>query len=180
MELMSVINNFRNGYIEKGENIWHKMKIENKDINVWNSIMNEYLKLNQYNKVLITFDELKKERIVSNNMSYIHALNACVNLKLLEKGMDIHRQIVNNKLIHDTMIQNKLIEMYDTLWNGKDDALSKTAMHYQLFMDLLSRQKIRNNRKFQILDIFYEAQNNDINQEQIYIYAIKECGHQED
>ena len=167
------------GSISKVEAELQKLRRSNdNDQRCWNSALTQYSKLNPMNNkfpnLLSIFDEMSKKGINRNQSSFIIALDACIHLKSFKKAIQIHQDIINNNLDQNAMIQTKLLQMYEKLWINTEN--NPGFLH--LLLQTSTHRKSEKFRPFspEFLSLFHKAMENQVPREQIYIYALTECG----
>ena len=74
---------------------------EHPDRNVisWNSLISGYVQEEQYDEALNCFDRMQNEGHVPDMVTFTCILNACGGKRALEKGEQIHKEIVNSGLL---------------------------------------------------------------------------------
>ena len=84
-----------------------------RDIVSWNALIGEYAKQGQGHKVLDCFKEIQNDGIAPDIVTFICSLKACSNIGALDKGKQIHEEVVcrglNDK---DVLLGTALIDMY--------------------------------------------------------------------
>ena len=192
--MINILHHFKNGEVDKAERAWYGLKDEERQsTKLWNLMMNEFIKKGHFNKSLISMEQMQQNGIRCDHETYCHALRACIGLKSLEKGMEIHAQILKeglkvnvnwnqnrNGYRHDDRVRNlqrSLIGMYDALWSNAQ----KTCSQYKAVMDLvLNNQRQREHNRIpttlSVLGLFNDAESEDVVDEEIAVYALMDCG----
>ena len=67
----------------------------------------------QFSKALALFDELERDE-TPRDQAIVQALKACTRLRLLERGVSIHKKL-SNRSKSDQFIQSTLINFYSQL-----------------------------------------------------------------
>eukprot|EP01083_Nonionella_stella_P057480 150862_1 len=170
------------GAIESAVSIYNSMTNHQKDIVTQNAMCGAYLRNHQSVDALSIFDginDLQKDAI-----SYILALDACIQLNDYDKGKHIHSCVMDQSIhsLHSIKLIGALIGMYghfgdfnmmETIFNSLTDAqknsecvgiMMKAYIHNQL-----PQKALRMHEQFSAL-------NNDITN----VLAIKACIHQGD
>ena len=79
----------------------------------WNALIDGYAKQGQGHKVLDCFKHIQNDGIAPNTVTFICSLKACSNIGALDKGKQIHEEVVcrglNDK---DVLLGTALIDMY--------------------------------------------------------------------
>ncbi|KAJ7545585.1 hypothetical protein O6H91_08G002000 [Diphasiastrum complanatum] len=78
----------------------------------WTVNIRRYVKNGQPLKALELYQEMQNEAINPDKFTFICVLNACASLLALEKGRDVHAQIVQSGCKLDVYLGNSLVDMY--------------------------------------------------------------------
>ena len=79
----------------------------------WNALIDGYAKQGQGHKVLDCFKHIQNDGIAPNTVTFICSLKACSNIGALDKGKQIHEEVVCRGLHYkDVLLGTALIDMY--------------------------------------------------------------------
>ncbi|KAK3016280.1 hypothetical protein RJ639_007352 [Escallonia herrerae] len=135
----------RIGRMREAESLFQRMRF--KDMVSWNSIIAGYTSNGEWLKALKLFHEfISMEMVRPDSVTIFSILPACVHLKYLKVGKQIHGYVVRNPMLReDTAVGNALLAFY-----GK---LSETEAAFRTFMSICTRDLISWNA---MLDAFAE------------------------
>ena len=157
--MIPILHHFGNGAVGKAERAWHRLRAEEgaQSTARWNVVMEQYVKRGHFNKSLLSMEEMRRSGVRCDGSTYCHALSACIGLKALEKGMEIHAEALSEGLLrrgngdrngngngngnghrhHDRgrAVQRALISMYSALWTSSSG--KRTRSQYKAVMALL-------------------------------------------
>ncbi|KAJ7559475.1 hypothetical protein O6H91_04G086500 [Diphasiastrum complanatum] len=98
------------GSIEDASRIFNKLPAH--DVVSWSAMVAGYVKCEESEKALQLFQQMQKERIAPNSVTFLGALNACSSLPSLKEGRRIHACVIQSHLEVDTFVGNGLVDMY--------------------------------------------------------------------
>ena len=79
----------------------------------WNALISGYTQQGQCHEALNCFEEMQGEGFTPHSVTYTCILNACGKVRAIEKGKQIHNEIVSRGLVDkDTVLGNALVDMY--------------------------------------------------------------------
>lgn len=82
------------------------------DSKQWNSLIKRHAKLKNDNAILTAYAHMESLGVLPDSTTMPLILKACGNLKVLERGKRIHRDIVNVDLIDDVRVGTSLVDFY--------------------------------------------------------------------
>ncbi|XP_074375795.1 pentatricopeptide repeat-containing protein At5g27110 [Apium graveolens] len=83
-----------------------------RDVPCWNSVMSCYYHDGQWEKALELFGRMKGSGFSPDSVSYTTAISSCARLLDLEKGKDIHKEMLSGKFPVDSFVSAALVDMY--------------------------------------------------------------------
>ena len=84
-----------------------------RDIVCWNALICAYAQQGRCQEALNCFECMRNEFIDPDAVTFISILNACASMGAINKGKQIHEEIVNRSLLKDDiMLGNALVDMY--------------------------------------------------------------------
>ncbi|KAK9142119.1 hypothetical protein Syun_011519 [Stephania yunnanensis] len=87
------------------------------DVVTWTSMISGFTKNNRSKQALELFREMLMEGIEPNAITIASATTACVSLKTLKKGKELHSVGIKIGAIGDVLLGNSLIELYSKCGN---------------------------------------------------------------
>ncbi|KAH7427095.1 hypothetical protein KP509_10G030000 [Ceratopteris richardii] len=100
----------RNGMLDFARETFKKMPIH--DVVSWSTMIGGLSQWGHYQEALDLFCQMQFGSVKPDNITYVCVLNACSNLLLVEKGIEIHASIVSERFESDVVIGTALINMY--------------------------------------------------------------------
>ena len=99
------------GVLRKAQQVLEELLV--RDVVSWNALIGEYAKQGQGHKVLDCFKHIQNDGIAPNTVTFICSLKACSNIGALDKGKQIHEEVVCRGLHYkDVLLGTALIDMY--------------------------------------------------------------------
>lgn len=90
------------------------------DVVSWTALMNAFLRCHRHRGVLQLFEDMEKEGIQPNQVTFVTVLRACTTLKSLADGKAIHAKIMDTGFAFDIVVKQALIDMYHSCEAFKD------------------------------------------------------------
>ena len=88
-------------------------ELPERDAISWNALISGYVHKGQAQEALVCFQQMQREGLSPDNVTFICILKACGSMRSLEKGKQIHEMIVNrNILSKDIILGTALVDMY--------------------------------------------------------------------
>ncbi|KAI5083686.1 hypothetical protein GOP47_0003429, partial [Adiantum capillus-veneris] len=83
------------------------------DVVSWNVLIGGYTQGNEAEQALNCFEEMQHEGMSPDGVTYACALKACATIKAVDKGKQVHQEVVRRGLLHnDVVLGNALVDMY--------------------------------------------------------------------
>lgn len=120
------------GWVESGRKIFYLMS--GRDDVSWGTMMAGYVHNELFDRVIELYDQMKGENMIMNKVSAVSALLAAAEMRDLEKGMEIHDCIKNQRIDSDVRVVTPLVTMY-----AKCGELQKAK---KLFLELQQRDLV--------------------------------------
>jgi pentatricopeptide repeat protein len=83
-----------------------------RDAASWNSLISGYTEHGLCREALQSFERMKCDGISPDKITFICILKACASMEAIEKGKQIHDEVVDSCLLEDTMLGTALVDMY--------------------------------------------------------------------
>jgi pentatricopeptide repeat protein len=78
----------------------------------WNTRLARYVKAGRFEETMELFQQLQQEGMIPDRFTFVQVINACTNLRLLDDGRHIHRQIIQSGCESDLYVSCSLVDMY--------------------------------------------------------------------
>lgn len=99
------------GKIEKAEHVFNEVSV--RDAVTWNALLAGYAHHGFCEEALDSFERLQLEGFLPTPVSFACALKVCGSMDVLDKGRDLHTQIVIEGLLEEHLVvANALVDMY--------------------------------------------------------------------
>ncbi|KAJ7561573.1 hypothetical protein O6H91_03G034000 [Diphasiastrum complanatum] len=98
------------GSILEAQRVFHSMIVCN--VVAWNAMIVGCAKCGQGEKALDYFEQMQREKVEPDRVTYVGVLNACGNLAAIEQGRLVHTQVIRNIMDSDVVLGNCLVDMY--------------------------------------------------------------------
>eukprot|EP01018_Ginkgo_biloba_P002746 Gb_11039 [translate_table: standard] len=83
-----------------------------RDVRSWSVLIAAYSRHGFAEEALTLFHQMQKTEIQPNEFTFASVLPACANLASLDKGMEIHDEIIRTGFQSDLVVENALLDMY--------------------------------------------------------------------
>jgi pentatricopeptide repeat protein len=87
-------------------------KMPSRSVVSWTAMILGHVKCGQGQKALDLFQQMQKEGVVPDSVTFVGVLNACASVVALVEGRDIHEQIIQRGFESDVFVGSGLIDMY--------------------------------------------------------------------
>jgi pentatricopeptide repeat protein len=113
------------GSTEDARGLFDKMTQRN--VVSWTSMISGYTGNGQYWEALKLFRQMQLTCVKPNTKTLTSLLPACANLAALERGMEVHGEIIRSGFHSDVFVMNALVDMYAKCGSMEDahDAFDK-------------------------------------------------------
>ncbi|KAH9530771.1 hypothetical protein CY35_19G002200 [Sphagnum magellanicum] len=98
------------GSMEDAQTVFNKMPSH--DVVTWNSMILGHVKCGQGQKALELFQQMNKEGVKPDSVTFVGVLNACASIVALEEGRCVHQQIIESGWDSNVFVGNSLVDMY--------------------------------------------------------------------
>ena len=99
------------GLVAKAREIFEKLPI--RDVVSWSALIAGYVQQGQAHEALKCFEQMQGDGLSPNSVTFICILNACRIIKDLDKGKQIHEEVVSRGLLEkDIGLGFALVDMY--------------------------------------------------------------------
>eukprot|EP00250_Pteridium_aquilinum_P007949 c17548_g4_i1 orf=1-321(-) len=83
-----------------------------RDVVSWTTLITGYVQGECSEDALQYFEKMRQEGIAPDDVTYACCLKACGSVGIIDKGQQIHDDVIKNGLDADVYIGNTLIDMY--------------------------------------------------------------------
>ncbi|CAK9883073.1 unnamed protein product [Sphagnum jensenii] len=98
------------GSIEDASRVFYRMPTRN--VVSWNAMIVGYVKCDQWQRALELYQQMQREGVVPDSVTFVGVLNACASVVALNEGRRIHAQIIQSGCELDVFVGNSLVDMY--------------------------------------------------------------------
>eukprot|EP01018_Ginkgo_biloba_P013153 Gb_16986 [translate_table: standard] len=96
--------------MEKARVIFDKM--HQRDVVSWTSMIAGYIQNGQDVEAIMLFQQMQLAGVKPDSRTFAIVLPACANLAALEKGMEIHEEMIRSGFESHVFVENALVDMY--------------------------------------------------------------------
>ncbi|KAH7278288.1 hypothetical protein KP509_38G034200 [Ceratopteris richardii] len=101
----------RCGSLLKAINLFDRFR--SKDVFTWTALIGGYANIGKGHKALSCFKRMRQEGISPSAATFVSILKACGDMRMLDKGEEIHNEILKHGLLKDNVVLNTaLMGMY--------------------------------------------------------------------
>ncbi len=98
------------GSIVDARRVFNKMTTH--DVVSWSAMILGHVKCGQGEKALELFQQMQRERVKPNPVTFMGVVNACASMLALDMGRHLHEQIIKCGHESNIFVANSLIDMY--------------------------------------------------------------------
>ncbi len=98
------------GSIDDAQQVFSRMPAH--DVVSWTSLILGHVKCGEAEKALELFQQMQRERVKSNPVTFVGVVNACTSILALDTGRHVHEQIIKCGHESNIFVANSLIDMY--------------------------------------------------------------------
>lgn len=155
-------------------------RLPKRDVVVWNAILAAHVQLGLANKALELFEKMELERILPNETTYMHILQACSHVGVQDICAHIHKKLVLSATNLNLSLGNTLIDTYSKCASMKDaqavfDALSQPDV---VSWNVLIAGYAREGNLDESLRKFDEMQGADVKPDKVtFLSLLAACSH---
>lgn len=110
-----VLNALLNMYMKCGSLVDARQvfdRMRERDMFTWTMMLTGYAKLGHPEEAYKIYEQMHKERVPVDGITFTTILSVCGTLKSLQKGQRVHQDMRNAGIRPDTILGNTLIDMY--------------------------------------------------------------------
>ncbi|KAH9551807.1 hypothetical protein CY35_09G032400 [Sphagnum magellanicum] len=100
-----------------------------RDVVIWNAMIFGLTKCAQAHKALALSEQMRREQVNPDTVTFMGLLNACASVEALEEGRDVEQQIVQYGCESDVFVCNSLVDMYAKCGSIEDARRVFNRMH---------------------------------------------------
>jgi pentatricopeptide repeat protein len=103
------------GVLSKAQQVLKELHVRN--VVSWNALITGYAEHGQGHEAVNSFDQMQSEGLAPDDVTYMCVLKACGGIGAVEKGKQIHNEIINRRLLEtdidkDIVLGTALVDMY--------------------------------------------------------------------
>jgi pentatricopeptide repeat protein len=122
----------RNGHVDEAMQLFQKLP--GRDVVSWTAMMAGYAQNGYGMEALKLFGQMKVEGMKPDSMTYASVVSACAGSASIERGMEIHGEIIKSGFLFDVLVANALIDVY-----AKSGSMEKA---YNVFEGMSKRDMV--------------------------------------
>ncbi|KAL5159533.1 Pentatricopeptide repeat-containing protein [Glycine soja] len=92
--------------------IWLFNEMPEKDVACWNTVISCYYQSGNFKDALEYFGLMRRFGFEPNSVTITTAISSCARLLDLNRGMEIHEELINSGFLLDSFISSALVDMY--------------------------------------------------------------------
>ncbi|KAG6570414.1 Pentatricopeptide repeat-containing protein, partial [Cucurbita argyrosperma subsp. sororia] len=87
-------------------------EIPQRDVGCWNAVISCYFQDDKPEAALKMFDKMKELGFEPNSVTFTVVVSSCARLLNLERGKEIHRELIDRSVLLDAFVLSALVDMY--------------------------------------------------------------------
>eukprot|EP00250_Pteridium_aquilinum_P025999 c3207_g1_i1 orf=178-972(+) len=87
-------------------------KLQNRDVILWNALIAGFVEHGYFEKAIYYFDQMQLDDFSPSTVTHILALKACGNIGDIDKGQELHAEIMRKGLLQRNCVGSTLVDMY--------------------------------------------------------------------
>ncbi|ESW18274.1 hypothetical protein PHAVU_006G027400 [Phaseolus vulgaris] len=92
--------------------MWLFNEMPQKDVACWNTVISCYYQSGNFEEALQYFSLMRKFEFEPDSVTITTAISSCARLLDLNRGMEIHKELINSGSLLDSFVSSALVEMY--------------------------------------------------------------------
>ncbi|KAH7288105.1 hypothetical protein KP509_31G012200 [Ceratopteris richardii] len=152
---------------------------ESRTLSTWTAVIDGYSRQGQGLQALRCFEKMQSDGLSLDGVAYACALKACGSVQAVDKGKEIHCEIIRQGLLTNIVLANALLDMYTKcgLLSIARSVLQEIPCRDAASWNLMIVGYIRQKRAREALDCFEEMQSEGIVPDgKILASTLKACG----
>ena len=166
------------GEVAKAHQVLEELPIRN--VFSWSALISGYVQQGQGHAALQCLERMQNEGINPNEVSFLCTLKACGSMKTIDKGKQIHDEIVRRGLLEKHVaLGNALVDMYAKcgLLAKAHQVLKELPIRNEVSWSTLISRYAQEGQGQEALNCFEEMQRDGINPDGItFICILQACG----
>ncbi|KAI5067685.1 hypothetical protein GOP47_0018213 [Adiantum capillus-veneris] len=166
------------GSMAKAQEVFDMLQHHN--IILWNALITGYAQNGDGRKALNCFERMQIEGLVPNAVTFSCILKACGSLKDMEKGQQIHTQMLRECLLEkDIVVANALIDMYVRCGTVQkaEEVFNQLPIRDVISWTTLISGYVQHNHGKEALDCYEQMQLGGLHPDGVtYTCILKACG----
>ncbi|XP_054799478.1 pentatricopeptide repeat-containing protein At5g27110 [Prosopis cineraria] len=87
-------------------------ELPEKDVACWNSVISCYYQSGKFEEALQYFEVMKRCGFAPDSVTITTAISSCAKLLDLDRGREIHKELVSSVFLSDSFVSSALVDMY--------------------------------------------------------------------
>ncbi|XP_048446265.1 pentatricopeptide repeat-containing protein At5g27110 [Pyrus x bretschneideri] len=83
-----------------------------RDVACWNTVISCYYQDGQARKAIDLYEKMRNSGFMPNSVTLTTVISSCARLSDLERGVDIHKELIKSRLVLDSFVCSALVDMY--------------------------------------------------------------------
>jgi pentatricopeptide repeat protein len=167
------------GMVEEAQHILEELPF--RDIVSWSSLIAGYAQEGRGHKALACFEQMKREGLFPNEITFLCTLKACGNIGAIGKGKQIHDQVINRGMLEKNIaLGNALVDMYGKcgVLLKAQEVLEELPMRDVVSWSSLIAGYAKHGQCHEALSCFEQMQKEGLSPDEIaFLSALNACTH---
>ncbi|KAM1495851.1 pentatricopeptide repeat-containing protein At5g27110 [Malus sylvestris] len=83
-----------------------------RDVACWNAVISCYYQDGQARKAIDLYEKMRNSGFMPNSVTLTTVISSCARISDLERGMEIHKELIKSRLVLDSFVCSALVDMY--------------------------------------------------------------------
>ncbi|KAM2308147.1 hypothetical protein COP1_030299 [Malus domestica] len=83
-----------------------------RDVACWNTVISCYYQDGQARKAIDLYEKMRNSGFMPNSVTLTTVISSCARISDLERGMEIHKELIKSRLVLDSFVCSALVDMY--------------------------------------------------------------------
>jgi pentatricopeptide repeat protein len=148
------------GNLENAWKVLNKMATTTHSAVVWNAMIWGHVKCGLGQKALEVFQQMQREGVEPDAVTFVGVLNACASVGALDEGRQIEEQIMQLGFEYEDFVGNSLIDMYAKCGSIEDAwrVFNRMPMHDVVAWNALILGHVKCGQGHKALELFQQMQ----------------------
>jgi pentatricopeptide repeat protein len=133
-----------------------------------------HVKCGQGQNEIVLFQQMQKEDVRLDFVTFVGVLNACANMEVIEEGKQVHEQIIESGWVSNVFVHNSLVNMYAKCGSLEDAwrVFNKMVSCDVVFWNAMIWGHVKSRQAQKALQLFHRMQHEDVQPNSVTLVGV--------